>query len=340
MFLKTSLVSQKPFFDLLLVLYLIVSDLNLGFGLRVVLCCPLVLLGDMAKGASKLHASPLVSLCKERKEFIKAAKYCRYDFVTSFVEYLESLLELGNALNHYVENELVICGDFSNSHHLSVSDFDPSEEDSFLESTTFDFEPDLSSICDHSHGEEEESIGLHDSTELQEECSTCKQHSEAYVDMNNMRDRGSSTLSSSSTHHHSNQENAHIKVDMSSEDHGHHEHNQRVPFDNKWETPQSGHWFPQHMNQESFGAPMYFSYHNDRFVHNGTQAFPMHVASSYEEAQKHQNNPANTSPTPPPPPPQVSAWDFLYPFSMNYDNFPSDHDHDVSEVRKREGIPD
>lgn len=56
----------------------------------------------------QLHASPLVSLCKERKEIIKATNYCWYDFVTSFEVYLNSLLELGNALNQYVEEEFHI----------------------------------------------------------------------------------------------------------------------------------------------------------------------------------------------------------------------------------------
>ncbi|KAJ1386629.1 hypothetical protein SESBI_40679 [Sesbania bispinosa] len=85
-------------------------------------------------------------------------------------------------------------------------------------------------------------------------------------------------------------------------------------------------------------------YCSDRFVHYGAEAFPISVLPSYDaESQKHgteQNNGATVLPTPPPPPPpQVSTWDFLYPFSMNYD-VPYDHDQDEREVREREGIPD
>ncbi|KAE9604186.1 hypothetical protein Lal_00001653 [Lupinus albus] len=275
-------------------------------------------IGCMGKGVSKSHVSPLLKLCKERKEFIKAAKYCRYDLVSAFMVYLDSLLELGNALNTFVEQEFIFCADIS-THNVSLSDFDE-EEDTHLELSSS--ESDLHSLfhgshCDHKEEEEEEeeSISPFHESSNKEGCNNI-----------NM---------SSKNHNHSNHENVHDHVTMS---HGegleHHE------------TPQSGHWFLEQYDQEYFGAPaMSFSYHNDKFVHYGNEAFSKFVTPyNHVESQKHgtdeQSKPATTMPTPPPPsPPQVTTWDFLYPFSQNDDVYYG-NDIDLRQVREKEGIPD
>ncbi|KAF7840153.1 nitrate regulatory gene2 protein [Senna tora] len=70
---------------------------------------------DMGEDVSKLDTSPLVSICKERKDLIKSAKFCRYDFVSSFVIYLQSLLDVAHVLNQYVEQELLILDSDSDS---------------------------------------------------------------------------------------------------------------------------------------------------------------------------------------------------------------------------------
>ncbi|XP_027361085.1 uncharacterized protein LOC113869121 [Abrus precatorius] len=301
------------------------------------------LLGDMRKGVAKFDASALVSLCKERKEFIKAAKYCRFDLVSSFVLYLESLLELGNALNKYVEQELVILDDCCAQ--ISLSDFDPCEENFHLGFPSSDSDSDLHSLFNHSQSEEEEPRGLNDTPEVHDKWHTCKHHSAAYVkNRGKTRDKSSnqewSHLSYNNPHR-GNQDNTHIHVDMSCDDLGQHLHSQPMSFGKRWETAKGDHWFPQHMNHNSFEGPMSFPYNNDWYAHHGTEVFPIAVSPSYDEvSQKHgieQNNPTTVLSTPPPP--QVSTWDFLYPFSMNYD-VPYDHDCDVREIREREGIPD
>ncbi|OIV98106.1 hypothetical protein TanjilG_25971 [Lupinus angustifolius] len=282
----------------------------------------------MGKGVSKSHVSPLLQLCKERKEFIKAAKYCRYDLVSAFMVYLESLLELGNALNTYVEQELIFCADIS-THNVSLSDFDE-EEDTHLELSSS--ESDLHSLfhgshCDHKEEEEEESISPFHESSNKEGCNNI-----------NM---------SSKNEHYSNHENVHDHVTMS---HGegleHHGNGLRMSFDNRFEeTPKSGHWFLEQHDQDYFGAPaMSFSYHNDKLVHYGNEAFSKFVTPyNHVELQKHgtgDTKPATTMPTPPPPsPPQVTTWDFLYPFSQNDDVY-YDNDLDLRQVREKEGIPD
>jgi hypothetical protein len=85
---------------------------------------------------SKLQKSSLLSLCKQRKEIIKAAKYCRYDLASSFDIYLESLLKLGNSLNQYVEQEFVIFDHFDFDHlHFD----DDGEEKEYKELRSVDF---------------------------------------------------------------------------------------------------------------------------------------------------------------------------------------------------------
>ncbi|QHO32498.1 DUF630 family protein [Arachis hypogaea] len=235
----------------------------------------------MAKGAPKLQqSSQLVSLCKERKEFIKKAKNFRYDFATSFVEYLESLLKIGDALNRYVDQELVICADCSN---ISLSEINQSEEEEeeeekkcLLESTSCKFEYDDGDCCTYDHD------------------------FDSYVTSN--------VSSCSSTHNH---------------DHNHYnseDHSQRLDFANKIETPKCGNWF----NDEPLEQTMCFVYHNDRFMHDGTNASTMFV----EDPQKNGTERNN------------STWDFLDPFGMDYDFNAYDHDINESVVREREGIPE
>ncbi|KAJ1391517.1 Ribonuclease H superfamily [Sesbania bispinosa] len=52
---------------------------------------------------------------------------------------------------------------------------------------------------------------------------------------------------------------------MSHEDFGHRKHSQMM------ETPQRGHWFPQHGHQDYFGAPMSHSLYSDSSVDEGTR---------------------------------------------------------------------
>ncbi|CAL0305261.1 unnamed protein product [Lupinus luteus] len=294
----------------------------------------------MGKGVPESHVSPLLKLCKERKEFIKAAKYCRYDLVSAFMVYLESLLELGNALNTYVEQELILCADIS-THNVSLSDFDE-EEDTHLELSSSESESDLHSLfhgshCDHKEEEEEEEESISPFHEISSNKEGC----------NNIN-------MSSKNQHHSDHENVHDHVNML---HGegleHHGNGLRMSFDNRFEeTPKSGHWFLEQHDQDYFGAPaMSFSYHNDKLVHYGNEAFSKFVTPyNHVESQRHgteQTKPATTMPTPPPPPPpppppsppQVTTWDFLYPFSQNDDVY-YDNELDWRQVREKEGIPD
>ncbi|KAF7829819.1 nitrate regulatory gene2 protein [Senna tora] len=62
----------------------------------------------MGCGASKVDDLPLVTLCRERKEFLRAASEQRYALAAAHVAYFQSLKEIGGALRKFVDEELVI----------------------------------------------------------------------------------------------------------------------------------------------------------------------------------------------------------------------------------------
>ncbi|KAK4264679.1 hypothetical protein QN277_025821 [Acacia crassicarpa] len=306
----------------------------------------------MGKGLSKLETSPLVSMCKERKGFIKAAIYSRYDLTSAYVMYLDSLLDISNALNRYVEDELVVIDGTS---QVSGSDSELSEESSHIEFSSSDSSVDLHSLTDHVHSDMEvprypnkENQG-HSAANLSIKCTETRQNEMPGVIP------GQSWCVPSSHPHHSYQENTHTNVDVLHENPAHVKYDQRILFNNRWENPQSHHIYPpQLVNQSLPGSSMGFSYYDDKYLHYPAEAISLAIPSSFPKFHKHvadQNTPSIASPTPPPP--QVSTWDFSYfsslsdyndyknlHFCYSYDTWSNISDYDEREVREREGIPD
>ena len=52
--------------------------------------------------------TPLLNLCKERKELIKAARDARYHLARSHLLYFKSLLDFSKALKQFVHKDLVV----------------------------------------------------------------------------------------------------------------------------------------------------------------------------------------------------------------------------------------
>ncbi|KAG7031675.1 hypothetical protein SDJN02_05716 [Cucurbita argyrosperma subsp. argyrosperma] len=73
----------------------------------------------MGCGGSKVEELQLVTLCRERKEFIKAASRHRYALAAAHVTYFESLKDIGEAIRKFVDEEIVISGADSSSSHGS-----------------------------------------------------------------------------------------------------------------------------------------------------------------------------------------------------------------------------
>ncbi|KAL9446630.1 hypothetical protein AB3S75_014324 [Citrus x aurantiifolia] len=64
----------------------------------------------MGCGGSKVDDLPLVTLCRERKQLIKAASDHRYAFAAAHVAYFYSLKDVGDAFRKFVEEGLVTAG--------------------------------------------------------------------------------------------------------------------------------------------------------------------------------------------------------------------------------------
>lgn len=70
----------------------------------------------------------LVTLCRERKELIKAASRHRYALAAAHVTYFQSLKDIGEAIRKFVDEEIVISGAESSSSHGSPVLTLPSDE--------------------------------------------------------------------------------------------------------------------------------------------------------------------------------------------------------------------
>ncbi|GAU19552.1 hypothetical protein TSUD_303650 [Trifolium subterraneum] len=278
---------------------------------------------------SKLPKSSLLSLCKQRKEIIKAAKYCRYDLASSFDIYLESLLKLGNSLNQYVEQEFVIfdyssvnlefsSGD-SDLDHLHSDKDEEEKQDEELSSIDFSSESNDESIHTCNHGASDGNI--------------MRKSGKPRVEFKNTTQAPFNSYHGDNIHHH---------MHMSHQDFGHYEHSQRK------ENTQRVHRY-EHYGSKPF--PMVVS-PKHVYEHYGSKPFPMVVSPKH--GTNHQHNVAATFSQPPaPPPPRGYNWDLLYPLNMNYEvpNFDRHDDYDRRDnydrrdederkTREREGIPD
>ncbi|KAF8046713.1 hypothetical protein N665_3482s0001, partial [Sinapis alba] len=69
----------------------------------------------MGCGGSKVDDQPLVILCRERKELIKAASYHRSALAAAHLAYFQSLCDVGESIKRFVDEELVVAGSNNNS---------------------------------------------------------------------------------------------------------------------------------------------------------------------------------------------------------------------------------
>ncbi|KAJ7957070.1 Protein of unknown function (DUF630 and DUF632) [Quillaja saponaria] len=277
----------------------------------------------MGIGVSKSDSSQLVNLCKERKESIKGAKHCRYDLVSANVFYFQSLLDVGNALNRYVEEEFVII---DGSPQDSTSDIEAFEEDSYLKFPSSD--SDLESLFDHVPNDAEERRGPLDDLEVSGSTKTCikeNQHqSTVDVDIKYMKTSRYDEIHCEIHEQIQGQQSSNLSYMYS---HG--------PSDSTHDHlrhPEYSHGLSSGGDEETFGVPMGMPHGDLKFQeHINMKTDPVTVAPS---------------------PPKVSAWDSFNPFITTYDAYYNNYlqdwnetksftnDHDCGEIREREGIPD
>uniref|UniRef100_A0A1J3IGJ1 DUF632 domain-containing protein n=2 Tax=Noccaea caerulescens TaxID=107243 RepID=A0A1J3IGJ1_NOCCA len=69
----------------------------------------------MGCGGSKIDNQPLVILCRERKELIKAASHHRSALAVAHLVYFQSLCDVGEAIRRFADEEIVVGGSLSSS---------------------------------------------------------------------------------------------------------------------------------------------------------------------------------------------------------------------------------
>ncbi|KAK4747665.1 hypothetical protein SAY87_014251 [Trapa incisa] len=95
--------------------------------LRGVFVLVFLLVVEMGCGGSKVDDTHIVSLCRERKQLIRAAADHRYELAAAHVLYFQSLTTVGEALRKFVEEELVIGANSTSSLGSPVLTF-PSDD--------------------------------------------------------------------------------------------------------------------------------------------------------------------------------------------------------------------
>ncbi|RDY09518.1 Nitrate regulatory gene2 protein, partial [Mucuna pruriens] len=263
----------------------------------------------MGCGGSKVEDFPAVVLCRERKEFLKAASEQRYALAAAHVAYFHSLREIGDALRKFAEQDVSTTG--SSSPVLTL----PSESKSKVSSES----PSIS----HADSPEGSHLPLSSGSELS---SPSPPHSHS--------------------HSHSHSSSPHIIHDSPDPDpdpppygyyqnqnyHYAHYMKRSVPHGKPmvYEEPQRHVATPGQWPDPSYGF----------------YGFP---GGDYPYYPPPGPSPSPPRPPPAPPsPPRVSTWDFLNVFEAfdnDYPGYPqrfgsSASSPDSKEVREREGIPE
>ncbi|CAK7354676.1 unnamed protein product [Dovyalis caffra] len=274
--------------------------------------------GDMGIGMSKMDSLKLVSLCKERKELIKAAVDCRYELVSAHIMYLQSLVEMGNALYRFLEEDLEIIPDFSS---------DCSDEDSHLKFSSSDSDSLADSFHDHLHFSGDSSGSSGSEKDFQAGANSSRH-------VGNM----SSSVPAGSRHRSPNCDNKDVYVPII--DVRYPQENNIVPLDAAMDNSENNATCAPNGYWESSRAPMGIPFNYEFWFP------PTHTDPSEEES----------APAAAPSPATVgSAWKFN-PFNPEVDdayhyyncysqeNTTGDRaesdDSEVRKIREKEGIPD
>ncbi|XP_065616456.1 nitrate regulatory gene2 protein-like isoform X1 [Quercus suber] len=309
----------------------------------------------MGCGPSKVDDLPLVTLCKERRDFIKTASHHRYALAASHVAYFQSLKNIGDALRHFVDEELVIGTDSPGSPVLTL----PSDQ-----------------------GKKKKSKNLNDSSSASISLSHSLEDDDGDdIDDSHLHLSSDSDPDSGSGH-------IHIHDHTSPEEEL--EREQQPGF--YYSPPPTNYWAPPEDYQYPYpaAAPNWGPTGSTSYAYYMKSSAPQIQSVVIEEPERYPvsngqfpdsgygysgygnngffgfsmggspaNDPRNNGdqqpgkPAPPPSPPRVSTWDFLNVFD-SYDNsgYPAYYPQarfgfgsttsspDSKEVRAREGIPD
>ncbi|KAF8405707.1 hypothetical protein HHK36_007784 [Tetracentron sinense] len=276
----------------------------------------------MGCGGSKVDDLPLVTLCRERRDLIKAAADHRFDLASAHVSYFRSLKNVGDALRRFVDEELVIgVASLPGSPVLTLPSDEGKKKKNSSSSTSISHSVSLS----HHRSPEEENSHLHLSSGSDSSLGSSSGHI-------HIQDSPEVTAASSSpptnwSRARPNSYSYYMRRSSTEVPSMVYEEPQMSSATAQWaDSSYSNSGYPQYGNGGFFGMglPGRDPYYNRR----------------------------QSPPPSPPSPPQVSAWDFLNPFDSienvyhtyysqgRYGIGSNTSSPDSNEVREKEGIPD
>lgn len=271
----------------------------------------------MGCGGSKVDDLPLVVLCRERKELIRAAADHRYALAAAHVAYFESLKGIGDALHRFVNEELYVVPSYPSSPVLTLPPSSQSKNKSSSSSSSVSLPHSLSHDSPPSDGSH---LHLHSDSGS----------ASVSGDGDGNPSRSPSPRASSAS-----------PPPASSYYYNYMRSSTAIPTV-VYQQPDDPYPYPNP------NANSYPSYSMGGFF--GSDQIGSPAGDSYLGVPRQQSPPAQPPP-PPPPPPEVSAWDFLNPFHQFESFYPgygylrsgvgsSTGSPDSAQVREREGIPD
>lgn len=333
----------------------------------------MVFASDMGCAASKVDELPVVKLCRERKDFLRAAQDERYAFAAAHVAYFQSLRDIGDALRKFVDEEIVIGSIASSSAPSSPVLTLPSHEGKGKgtklkkKKKKKKLKLKSSSSTSISHSAHEDSPHAHHDEEVED----------SHLNLSSGSD-----LDSSSGHIHIEEDDGHIHIEESPEiEEVGPSYAAYYPNDQNWNYPGVNTYGVNNVNTyayymkrsvshgksvvyeepESYVAtsgqwpdPSY-GYQGGGYGNSNAGFFGFQMGSPPRGDYPYNNRPGPSSPAPPPAPPSppaVSSWDFLNVFETYDNGYPgyypqsrygfgsSTSSPDSKEVREREGIPE
>ncbi|WOL03584.1 hypothetical protein Cni_G12304 [Canna indica] len=306
----------------------------------------------MGCGASKVEEPPLVALCRERRELIRAAAEHRFALAAAHAAYFRALGRVGDALHRFVQEELV------SAPASPVLTLPPSEgkgkvkskiEKSVGESGNADaVGASASSFASITHSHSDESH-MHSHSD---EC-----HLHSYSD-------------ESDRHLHSDSESDEITGESSGLDGGGEESGRSFSHQPFYDAPIPNYYYMKSastISSTTVYQDAYPAWSNTAYVGYGygygygypmggapmdtMQPPPVQDDNFYYRNQPQRDDKPADPPPPPPPPPEESTWDFFNPFDLYEQMIPGyfqatyrggsvTSSPNSSEVREKEGIPD
>ncbi|KAH7567912.1 hypothetical protein JRO89_XS07G0185700 [Xanthoceras sorbifolium] len=315
----------------------------------------------MGCGGSKVDDLPLVTLCRERKQLVKAASEHRYAFAAAHVSYFYSLKEVGEAFRKFVDEELVIGAGSSPDSPVLTLPSDEGKSFSKRRNRNSSSSTSISHSVDDKVIEEDVQDDSHSHLHLTSASDSDADSDSGHIDIEDSQEEEDEPQQQHPGPYEPQQQHPGPSF-YSSQDYNYGQQNWVYPPPNgnfnmyymkKSATPAKSVVYeePQRQFADSGNGYGYSGYSESQPYPNGGY-FGFSMGSPSASHQQRTSPPAKTQP---PSPPRVSTWDYLnvfdtydnssnyndmYPVPFKYGYGSSTSSPDSTVVREREGIPE